>query len=110
MPASIPWVRRKEKSAQLRLPRGQDTPGSLGGDAGLHRHLVEQDGLGQLRLGARGGDLQQRFAREDRGALGHRPHLPAEPQLPQGRQILVPETLGVREPGQVVASEREPLQ
>ena len=72
--------------------------------------MVQQHGLGQLRLGDRRSHLQQRLGGEHGGALGYRPYIAGEPQPPELLQRRLAVVLGAPQVGKIVTGEGEGLE
>jgi hypothetical protein len=95
---------------EVLVPRGDPAPGGLGGDRGLERDLVQEEGLDELGNGDGGRDLEERLVGEDDPALRHRPHFAAETKRPEPLDgLLVVAGFG-REGPKVVLLETEALE
>jgi hypothetical protein len=93
------------------LVRGRDPAARrLGGDGGLVGHLVQEVRLGQLGLGKGSGHLEERLVGEHQPALGDRPHVSRESQVPEQVERLV--RVAVRRPKvlEVLVGEAKRLQ
>ena len=73
---------------------GADHPVGLGGDEGLVVDRQQGVGLDELGLGGGGADGDQRLPGEDRGALGDRPDVAGELEVPEVvQEVLLEEVL-----------------
>ena len=77
--------------------RGMNASGGFGGDHALQMNLIDDEGLGELRLDHRRGDFEDRFVREKYPSFGDRPHLPGELEIDQVMEKVIGEQMLRRE-------------
>ena len=83
MPASMPWVRLREKSTTSRPLAAQTQREALVGDHALQVYLVDDERLDYLGFDYGSRHLEDGFVGEEQAPFGYCPHIAGEPEAAQ---------------------------